>query len=352
MTIQDLKEQGLILLECISGSRAYGLDLPGSDLDIKGVFYLPKEQFLGFNYVPQVSNDSHDVVYYELGRFMELMSKSNPNILELLATPENKVLLKHPLIDQIKPEFFLSKRCKDSFGGYAFAQIKKARGLNKKIVNPLDRKKKTILDFCYVLSGQGSIPVEEWLASHALDQKDCGLINLPHAQGMHGIFVDRTGKLAYRGMTRTEQATSLLLSSIPKEEPVAGYLYFNQDGYIRYCKDYKAYWEWVENRNEPRYQQNVDHGKNYDSKNMMHTFRLLNMAIEILKTGRVQVWRADREDLLKIRRGEYAFEELIQMADEKMQAIEAAHAASLLPDQVDEAQIERLLVSLRKQLYE
>ena len=44
MTIQDLRDNNLILLECISGSRAYGLDLPTSDTDLKGVFILPKEQ--------------------------------------------------------------------------------------------------------------------------------------------------------------------------------------------------------------------------------------------------------------------------------------------------------------------
>jgi len=38
MTIEELKSSNLILLECISGSKAYGLDTPQSDTDIKGVF--------------------------------------------------------------------------------------------------------------------------------------------------------------------------------------------------------------------------------------------------------------------------------------------------------------------------
>ena len=49
LTIEDLKAQNLILFECISGSRAYGLDTPTSDTDIKGVFYLPKERFFGLS---------------------------------------------------------------------------------------------------------------------------------------------------------------------------------------------------------------------------------------------------------------------------------------------------------------
>ncbi len=47
MTIADLRHQGLILFEAVSGSRAYGTDLPHSDTDSKGVFVLPEKQFLG-----------------------------------------------------------------------------------------------------------------------------------------------------------------------------------------------------------------------------------------------------------------------------------------------------------------
>lgn len=37
MTIDDLRNRGLIISECISGSKAYGLTRI-SDTDIKGVF--------------------------------------------------------------------------------------------------------------------------------------------------------------------------------------------------------------------------------------------------------------------------------------------------------------------------
>ena len=49
MTIDDLKRQNLILFEVISGSRAFGLATETSDTDIKGVFYLPKENFIDLN---------------------------------------------------------------------------------------------------------------------------------------------------------------------------------------------------------------------------------------------------------------------------------------------------------------
>jgi predicted nucleotidyltransferase len=46
MTIEDLRNKGLIILECISGSRAYGLDTPTSDTDIKEYLFCPKRIFM------------------------------------------------------------------------------------------------------------------------------------------------------------------------------------------------------------------------------------------------------------------------------------------------------------------
>ncbi|MDH6601611.1 putative nucleotidyltransferase [Myroides gitamensis] len=147
MTIDEMKAQELVLFECISGSRAYGLATKDSDTDIRGVFYLPKEQFYGLNYIPQISNETNDIVYYELGRFIELLRKNNPNILELLATPEEFVLFKHPIFDKIRLEDFLSKLTKEAFAGYAMSQVKKAKGLNKKVFHPMDKQRKELLDF-------------------------------------------------------------------------------------------------------------------------------------------------------------------------------------------------------------
>jgi len=74
MTIEELKKSGSIIFESISGSRAYGLDTATSDTDIRGVFILPKTQFYSLNYIGQVNNETNDIAYYELGKFIELLS--------------------------------------------------------------------------------------------------------------------------------------------------------------------------------------------------------------------------------------------------------------------------------------
>ena len=85
---------------------------------------------------------------------------------------------------------------------------------------------------------------------------------------------------------------------------------------------------------------------------MMHTFRLLDMAEEILEHGEIIVQRPNREYLLSIRRGEWDYDELIAEADKKMEAVEAAWAKSPLPETVDEDKIEQLLVELRRAFYD
>jgi predicted nucleotidyltransferase len=105
MTIQDLKNKNLILFEAISGSRSFGLATENSDTDIRGIYYLPKEDFFGLNYIPQISNETNDINYYEIGRFVELLQKNNPNILEDLN------YVKIPLQDML---FRRSKKRKDS----------------------------------------------------------------------------------------------------------------------------------------------------------------------------------------------------------------------------------------------
>ena len=352
MTIDFIRENNLILLECISGSKAYNLDTPASDTDIKGVFYLPKHLYYGFSYIPQIADETNDTVFYEIGRFIDLLSKNNPNIMELLETPADKVLFRNPIIDKLKTKLFLSKKCKDTFAGYAFTQVRKARGLNKKIVNPIEKKKKNVLDFCYILHKQGSIELEKWLKDNNKTQEQVGLVNIPHFKDTYGVYYDLTDTLGYSGVMRKESATTVLLSSIPKGQKPINYLNFNQDGYIKYCKDYKDYWSWVEKRNESRYEKNIKHGKNYDSKNMMHTFRLLDMAEEILNQEKVIVKRPNRGELLKIRNGYWQYDELIEKANLKMKAVEQAYISSQLQEEPNLAEIEKILIDIRHKLYE
>lgn len=349
MKISDLKKRNQLLLECISGSKAYGTDTTDSDTDIKGVFVSPREVFYSLEFEEQINEDGNNTVFYELRKFIELLSKNNPNLLELLAVPADCVLYKNPLIDLLRPEIFVSKLCKDSFAGYAMTQVKKARGLNKKIMNPLPKQRKNILDFCYVVEGQGSVPVLQFLSKHNLQLRHCGLAAIPHMRETYGLYYSETAN--YNGLLRQEDSQDITLSSVAeKEEPIA-ILSFNKDGFSKYCKEYKSYREWEEKRNGERYESTLAHGKNYDAKNMMHTFRLLDMAEEIGKTGEIIVRRPNRDFLLSIRNGNFSYDELVAEAEKRVDAIESVYAQSGLPERPDYEKINKLLVEIRTAFY-
>ena len=330
LNIDDLKKRNLLLFEAISGSKAYGLDTLLSDTDIRGVFVLPEEEYFGLNYVDQLSNRSNDIVYYELRRFAELLSKNNPNMLELLNMPEDCILYQHPLYKLFKAEDFLSRQCQATFAGYALTQVKKAKGLNKKIVNPVEKERKSVLDFCYVVQGQGSVPVKEYLDTLGLSQEEMGLSKIAHMHELYGLYYHPEEN--FKGIIQSKKANDVSLSSIPKGIRPLAVMSFNKSGYSKYCKDYKEYWEWVEKRNDARYENTLSHGKNYDAKNMMHTFRLLDMAEEIAKTGQIIVRRPNREFLLKIKSGAYEYEELLKIAEERIAGMDALYAQSPLPE--------------------
>lgn len=351
LTLEDLHTQNLILLEAVSGSRAYGLATPESDTDIKGVFYLPKSMFYGMEYIPQISNETNDIVYYELGRFIELLLQSNPNTLELLASPSDCVRYRSPLMDAFKTEWFISKTCQQSFAGYAYGQIKKARGLNKKISNPMPSEKKSILDFCHIIEGRQTVPLQYWLAQRGMEQRRVGLIKIAHARELYALFYDADGTMGYHGIAPKPEATTLSLSIIPEGETPLAHLSFNQDGYSSYCREYASYQQWLTERNETRYQGTQAHGQGYDAKNMMHTFRLLETARDIALHGEIRPRRPNRDELLAIKRGSFPYNELLARAETLINEVENLFVQSDLPEVVNSSLAINTLVEIRTKIY-
>lgn len=356
MRFIEVTNKEYLLFESVTGSHAYGTNVEGSDVDLKGIFVLPKAQFYGLSYTPQVSDERNDETYYEIKRFCALLAASNPNMLELLAMPEECIRYKHPLFDLFKADIFLSKACEKTFAGYAMSQVQKARGLNKKINNPLPERRKSILEFCYVAYKQGSKPLLDWLEENDYKQENCGLVNIPHFRSTFALFYDESEQLGFKGITQKDTANDVLLSSIPKGRLREGRLreasmYFNKDGYQVYCKEYKQYWDWVKLRNEERYKNTIQHGKNYDTKNMMHTFRLLDMAAEIAQYGEIRVRRPNRDFLLAIRKGAFEYDDLLRQAEEKIVNIQQLYQKAKLPLKPNPKKIEAILRTIREEWY-
>lgn len=349
--LEYLKANGLILFEAVSGSIAYGTNTPTSDRDVRGVFILPEDFILGNKYVEQVSDEKNDVIFYEIKRFLELLKSNNPNILELLNVPEDCVVFKHPLFDLVLEhrDAFVTKLCRNTFGGYAVQQIKKARGLNKKIVNPIEVARKTPLDFCFIATPQGgSKPLAQFLHEIGAALAECALVSIDHMRDVYALYV--LDGYPVNGVV-SEKGDDVLTSSVPKGKTPLATLYFNKDAYSVHCREYREYFEWVQKRNPHRYLANVSHDKNYDSKNMMHCIRLLDMSKEIAEGRGVIVRRPNRDELMAIRRAEREYDDLVADAEGRLQSMDAAFEASSLPDSVDPQLTHELLVKVRKAFY-
>lgn len=440
LTIEYLREHGMIAYEYIRGSHAYGTNVEGSDQDIGGVYICSEDTLFGLrgNYVEQVDDEKHDTVYYELGRWVELLMKSNPTALESLFIPKDCVIGKvHPAVQYIldNKEKFLTKQCLDPLLGYSFNQIKKAKGLNKKINIPENFQRREVLDFCYTFKNQGSQPIKDFLTENGLDQRYCGLVNIPNMKDTYGVYYDfasyfkfeninwynlmpvgngecmicvnypynkfikncegiPNGDEALKILDRIEnkeffhykgivhpnvtvtnedgstttlynygvedgdetgkerESNSVRLSSIPKGEVPICFMTYNKDAYQSHCTDYKDWIKWKKERNPVRYENNRGH--NYDSKNLMHTIRLMEMGVEIAEGKGFNVRRVgdDVKHLLDIRHHVMSYEEIMQEAEELKAKFDKAVETTNLPEKIDYEYVNNLLKEARTIAYD
>lgn len=389
-----IRNDGRLLYEYIRGSHLYGLNNEDSDVDTSGVYACTKDELFGcFGYRPQVTDARHDNTWFEIGELIRLLLKSNPTVMESLFVPNNKVLGKvHPLMQMVldNREQFISKQCFNPFFGYAKSQIEKARGLNKKIVNPITERL-TPFDFIYTFKGQGSTKFRDWLSNRNLHQEYCGLVNVPNMHDIYGVYYDFGAHIAayddwrndkqflayaceyysdesitatksrlnamtpigYRGVINVEaDGNELRLSSIDDKDtrPIC-FISYNQSGYSSHCRLYAEYQTWVKERNPKRYESNLD--KNYDSKNMMHCFRLMHMAGEIAEGKGMILQRTwDRQFLMDVRNHKFEYEEIIERLEKEKEKMNQLMELSTIREEIDTDFVNQLMIDIRKKQFE
>jgi len=356
-TYELLKAEDLIIFECISGSKAYGTSTPASDTDIRYVYIMPLDAMLGLKYPIQVSDDTNDCTGYELGRFIELLATANPTVIELLGMPEEVIIHKHRIYDQILAckKFFITKQLRNSMAGYARQQIQKAKGQDKMMNWEKERMvRKGPLDFCYVARpGGGSMPLKDWLGENGINQDRLGAVPVPNMRDQYELYVDSEDhQNGFRGLVGDDGLSNdLRVASVPKGLTTIRYMNYNKDGYSMHCKDYKKYEEWLLKRNDARWVDSQKHGQKIDGKNMMHCKRLIDMSKEIASGQGVIVRRPNAEDLLKIRRGEVDLQELLDWAAKEIEVVDALFDASDLPVDVSDEFRDELLRKMRGSFY-
>ena len=123
----------------VVGSRAYGIHHDTSDFDKAGVMIPPSNFFFGLDKFDQFREfPGEDKVIYDFRKAVRLISDNNPNMLDLLFSPERcHVILSRPWeIMMENRDLFISKKCRHTYSGYAFAQLRRIETHRKFLLNP------------------------------------------------------------------------------------------------------------------------------------------------------------------------------------------------------------------------
>lgn len=122
LALDTIQKQCRPLLITLSGSIAYGLETPDSDIDIRGIFLNEPEEWIGLRKEREsIRLEESDTILYGLRKAMKLLLECNPNIVEILGLQKKDILYCSDdgrRILEAGP-IFLSKKAIFTFGAYA-----------------------------------------------------------------------------------------------------------------------------------------------------------------------------------------------------------------------------------------
>lgn len=311
-----------IILLGLGGSHAYGTNVPGSDVDIRGIALNSKEEILGAANFEQVVNEATDTTIYSIRKIISLLSSCNPNTIELLGLKPEHYLYLSPIGQELldNKKLFLSRRAKYSFGGYAFAQLRR-----------LDNK-----------------------AARSIEQAEREQHILNSITAATYVWPDKYGCF------KTGEGIKLYLDSSDQPDMDKEiFMDINLTGYP--LRDYKNMWAELKNiisdydKIGHRNQNAIERGKL--GKHMMHLVRLYLMCIDILEKEEINTYREnDIPFLLDIRNGKFLdkdsqpLPEFYEMVNEYEKRLEYAAENTSLPEKPNTKAINEFLMSVNERV--
>jgi uncharacterized protein len=337
------------ILLAVTGSRAYGIHRPDSDVDVKGVAIPPARYFHGFAhhfeqadraaevavFAPLLTESERAIVatsklegsVYDIRKLLSLATACNPNILDVLFCRDEEVRLQTDLGRQLRAHrhLLLSATARQTYGGYAAAQLKRIQGHRKWLLDPPTRPPTRAE---HGLPEHTLLPADQIAAVNAAVAKEIG----GDAQGAD----DATWLAAARRFGLDDNLV---------------YVMVQERAYAAAARHWKQYETWRTSRNPDRAAAEARYG--YDTKHAAHLVRLLRMAWEILDQGVVHVWRGpggggDADEIRAVRDGAWTYDDLLAWATSQDTRLEARIRAGGLavPPVADRAAVDDLCVRL------
>lgn len=311
-----------ICLIGLGGSYAYGLNVETSDLDIRGIATNSAMEILTNKNFEQVVNTDTDTTIYGLNKMISLLSDCNPNTIEILGLrPEHYLYITdvgQKLLDN--KHLFLSKKCINTFGGYAYAQL---RRLDNKSARTLEQSEQEIHIMHSIQNAEKSFHEKFF----------------DYPEDAIKLYVDKSD--------REELDSEIFMDVTLKHYPL---------------RDYKCMWAEMHNivkeyaKLGKRNKNAIERGKL--SKHMCHLLRLYMMCIDILKDQEIITYREKDHDLLMNIRKNNNFEFLdednqptdrfMKLVDEYQRKMEEAVKETTLPEKPDYKAINNMLAEINR----
>jgi predicted nucleotidyltransferase len=287
-----------------SGSHAYGTATPESDIDLRGVLVEPKHYLLGLQSFEQFEDSPSDTVIYGLRKFASLLSKCNPNTIELLGVDDDCIVINTKQGKHLRDnaELFLSTRAISSFGNYAIAQL-------RRLQNAIYR------------DSFSEAKQREFLKTTLNSQME-------HFQRTYSQFGDGYIELA------TDE--NLLLFTINlMQYPVVDFVGI----YSELANIVKSYNK-LNHRNNKKSEKQL-------YKHAMHLIRLLMTGTDILLGKGIITRRKEEQHLLMdIRNGNLPFDDIFVLVTEYQSIFHAAAKQTKLPYEPDAKAIDQLMITI------
>ena len=305
----------------LSGSYGYGVNTPTSDYDIRGCSLNNKEEILLQQDFQQITDDNTDTTIYSFNKFISLLTKMNPNVIEILGLkPEHYLYISsigQELLDNSK--LFLSKKAINTFGGYAEQQLYRAKQLMAH-----NMKKDELEEHIFKVLQS----IQDSFNEHYTSFNDDNI----------KLYIDKS--------TSIDMNTEIFMDINLTHYPVRDY-----------CGMWSEFQNTIKNYNKigSRNSKAIEHGKL--TKHLMHLIRLYLMCLDILEKEQIITYREAEHDLLMdIRNGRFMnsdekptdeFWELLKFLEKRF---EYAKENTSLPDEPNYDKINEFVMSVNERI--